>query len=293
MWVLAIALLGGCGTVSAETFRDCGLCPKMVPIPAGSFIMGSEDEEAGREADEGPAHAVELARDFALSANEITVAEFAFFAAVTQYDPPQGCWYIDPESQQWQSDPGRSWQNPGFPQKENHPVTCINWIDAQAYAGWLRDKTGGLYRLPTEAEWEYATRANTTSSRYWGELDSEACEYGNAVDETARLTYQHWNHVPCVDGHIYTSPVGIFAPNNWGLHDMAGNVWEWVEDCWVGHYRNAPADGSANKAGDCARRVIRGAAWDDEPDDLRSANRLSVPANRRYNTIGIRVAKDL
>lgn len=291
--LLGIALITAAATAeTAEPFRDCGLCPKMVAVPGGSFTMGSVDEEAGRENDEGPAHPVTLANAFALSQFEITVGEFAFFVAVTQYEPPQGCWYIDPTSQQWQENPTGSWQDPGFTQKETHPVTCVNWPDAQAYVAWLREKTGEAYRLPTEAEWEYAIRAGTTSSRYWGELDAEACEYGNAIDETARLTYKEWNHVPCVDGFVYTSPVGIFEPNAWGLHDMAGNVWEWVADCWVNHYHNAPADGANWTAGDCAKRVIRGAAWDDEPDDLRSANRLAVPADRRYNTIGIRVARD-
>jgi formylglycine-generating enzyme required for sulfatase activity len=292
--LLAIALLTANATAEgADPFRDCGLCPKMVAAPAGTFTMGSADEEAGRENDEGPAHQVSLANPFALSQYEITVGEFAFFLAVTGYEPPPGCWYIDPTTQQWQENPTGSWQDTGFTQKENHPVTCVNWPDAQAYVAWLREKTGEPYRLPTEAEWEYSIRAGTTTSRYWGELDAEACEYGNAIDETARLTYKDWNHVPCVDGFIFTSPVGIFAANPWGLHDMAGNVWEWVSDCWINHYRDAPSDGATGTTGDCGRRVIRGAAWDDEPDDLRSANRLAVPADRRYNTIGIRVARDI
>ena len=288
-----LMLAGTALAAQPDSFRDCGLCPKMVKLEAGSFEMGSPEAEAKRENDEGPQHSVELASDFALGQFEVSAAEFAFFVAITNYSPPNGCWYIDPATQTWQKDPAASWKAPRFEQRENHPVTCVNWLDAQAYIAWLRDKTGERYRLPTEAEWEYAIRAGTATSRYWGEAEAETCEYANAVDETARRTYVQWNYAPCLDGYVYTSAVGTFKPNRWGLHDMAGNVWEWATDCWNPNYEQAPGDGSPWTHGDCSRRVIRGGAWDDEPDDLRSANRLSVPADRRYNTIGFRVARDL
>lgn len=277
-------------TAPVEHFRDCGLCPKMVKLAAGNFEMGSPDDEKGRDDDEGPQHQVTLAHGFALSQFEVSVGEYAFFLAITGYVPQQGCWYVDPSNQAWQENPDASWQDPGFEQGEKHPVTCVNWPDAHAYLAWLREKTGKPYRLPTEAEWEYAVRAGTADSRHWGDADADACQYANAVDETARLTYVQWNPLPCVDGYLNTSPVGTFKPNAWGLHDMAGNVWEWASDCWNPNYRNAPKDGKTWTHGDCGRRVIRGAAWDDEPDDLRSANRLSVAAERRYNTVGFRVA---
>jgi len=147
--------------------------------------------------------------------------------------------------------------------------------------------------LPSEAEWEYAVRSGTTSSRFWGESPADGCRYSNAVDETARETFPGWKFAPCEDGFIYTSPVGSFSPNPAGLFDMPGNLWEWVEDCWNDVHRSGLWGGSARSDGDCGRRTIRGGAWDDEHEDLRSGNRLSVPAERRYNTIGIRVARDL
>jgi sulfatase modifying factor 1 len=296
-WIitLTLGLLMACGGQAAEpdSFRDCGLCPKMVKLASEPFEMGSPQDEDKREPDEGPQHRVELTDNFALAQFEVSVAEFAFFLAITHYVPPKGCWYVNPDSQGWQENFQASWREPGFEQRENHPVTCINWLDAQAYITWLRNKTGKHYRLPTEAEWEYAIRAGETRSRYWGDAEADTCEYANAVDETARMTYVKWNYARCLDGYVYTSPVGTFKPNLWGLHDMAGNLWEWVSDCWNPTYVHAPKTGSTWTEGNCRRRVIRGGAWDDEPDDLRSANRLSVPADRRYNTIGFRVARDL
>lgn len=255
--------------------------------------MGSSSLEEGREDDEGPRRSVTVDAPFALSQFEITVAEFAFFVALSGYEVEPGCWHIDPVDQKWKEQATWSWRDPGFDQEENHPVTCVNWRDANAYAEWLTEQTGSSYRLATEAEWEYVARAGTTTSRFWGESDEDACTYANAVDEMAKPIYKAWKHVPCVDAFVYTSPVGIYRPNAWGLHDLPGNLWEWVADCWQPDYSQAPTDQRARLDGDCSRRVIRGAAWDDEPDDLRSANRLSVPAERRYNTIGIRVVKDL
>ena len=201
--------------------------------------------------------------------------------------------YIDPDAGKWIDDSALSWRNPGFFQDDEHPVTCVSFTDAQAYVAWLSQRTGHRYRLPTEAEWEFAVRGGTTASRFWGDSPADSCRYANAVDETARSTFPGWKYAPCEDGFIYTSPVGSFAANPLGLFDMPGNVWEWVADCWVDSHRDAPDDGRARTDGDCERRVIRGGAWDDEHEDLRSGNRLSVPARRRYNTIGIRVARDL
>ncbi len=274
-------------------FSDCDACPAVVMIEAGSFRMGSADGEAGRENDEGPVYKVTIAKPLAFSKTEVTRAQFAAFIAASDYQIEDGCWHIDPALLKWQDDPLRSWSSPGFPQADDHPVTCISWTDAQMYTAWLSLTTSKSYRLPSEAEWEFAARAGTTSSRFWGDSEEAGCAYANAIDLVATEVYAAWKYMNCDDGFLYTNPVGHYAPNPWGLFDLPGNLWEWTQDCWNSSYVGAPGDGSARLIGDCDRRVMRGAAWDDEPEDLRSANRLSVLAERRYNTIGIRVVREL
>lgn len=264
----------------------------MALVDAGTFLMGSADDEAGREDDEGPVREVTIEKSFALGRTEVKRAQFAVFVAETGRRIDEGCWYIDPESLTWRSDPERSWTDPGFPQTDDHPVTCVNWQDAEAYAVWLSEKARKTYRLPSEAEWEYAARAGTVSGFFWGEEEDEGCAYANAVDLAAAGVYRAWKFMNCNDGFVYTNPVGHYAPNPWGFFDMAGNLWEWVQDCWNPSHEGASGDASPRLGGECRRRVIRGAAWDDEPEDLRAANRLSVFADRRYNTIGIRVVRE-
>jgi formylglycine-generating enzyme required for sulfatase activity len=290
---LSLSLAGVQLGVAGETFKDCPECPPLLVIAAGSFTMGTADSEAGREPDEGPQRVVTLATDFALGAFEVTRQQFAAFTQAAGYRVEPGCFYIDPQARRWVDDAKLSWRNPGFFQDDDHPVTCVSFADAQAYVAWLTDRTGRGYRLPTEAEWEYAVRGGTQSSRFWGDSPGDSCRFANAVDETARATFPGWQYAPCEDGYIYTSPVGRFAANPLGLFDMPGNLWEWVADCWVETHHGAPDDGGARADGNCERRVIRGGAWDDEHEDLRSGNRLAVPAARRYNTIGIRVVGEL
>jgi len=191
--------------------------------------------------------------------------------------------------------PQASFRQPGFEITGSHPVVCISWHDAQAYVAWLSAKTGHVYRLPTEAEWEYAARAGTTTARYASDDPAEFCRYTNVAD----LDYgeQHPGdsgaNLPCRDGHVFTSPVGSFPPNQFGLYDMLGNVMDWNEDCWNVNYNGAPTDGTAWQSGDCGRRVVRGGSWDADLSGVRSANRRGPPTSYRNTTLGFRVARTL
>jgi formylglycine-generating enzyme required for sulfatase activity len=280
------------------SFRECTVCPEMVVIPAGAFAMGSPAEEKARDDNEGPLHRVTIARPFALGKFEVTVAQFAAFVQETGYDTGQTCdvW----QDGTWDERPGYAWRNPNFPQSDAHPAACLSWDDAQAYVAWLSRKTGAAYRLPTEAEWEYAARAGTATRYHFGGDDKDYCGYGNAADQTAyadvpgaRSGAKPWTVLACIDGYAYTAPVGRFAPNAFGLHDTLGNVFEWVEDCWNDSYAGAPADGSAWTRGDCTIRVQRGGAWGYPPGYLNTALRGRQAQGYRYVNAGVRVARTI
>ena len=247
-----------------SVFRDCAECPEMVVVPAGSFRMGSPSGEAGRDDDEGPTHRVEISKPFAIGRFEVTRGEYARFVSETGHSSGTACWTY--EGGEWEERTGRNWRSPGFAQADSHPAVCVDWKDARSYVAWLSRKTGEAYRLLSESEWEYAARAGTTSSRYWGNASSSACRHANVYDRTGEdeLSFP-WSHHDCRDGHGHTSSAGVFDPNGFGLHDMLGNVWEWVADCSNGSYAGAPADGSAWTSGDCSRRVLRGGSWGNGP----------------------------
>ena len=171
------------------------------------------------------------------------------------------------------------------------PVMNVSWEDAVAYARWLSEQTGERYRLPTEAEWEYAARAGTATKYHFGSDESQLCRYGNHADRSVDFS---WRNQTCSDGvGEQTATVGTYQPNGFGLYDMHGNVWEWVHDCWNESYRGAPADGSAWENGDCSRRVLRGGSWVDYPRDLRSAARFRDTTTLRNYIIGFRVARTI
>ena len=274
-----------------KIFRDCPDCPEMVAIPAGSFEMGSPDSEAGRDKDEGPVHQVKIA-SFALSKTEITRGQFAAFVKKSGYNTSDTCWTL--QDGKYESRPG-SWLNPGYPQDDKHPVTCINWQDAKAYAEWISQKTGKKYRLPSEAEWEYAARGHTGTIRYWGDNAEEACGYANVADKTAQAQIKGtsaWLVHNCMDGFAYTAPVGHFKANAFGLKDMLGNVWEWTEDSYHDNYKDAPTEGSAWQ-GDGVKRVLRGGSWNNEPQNVRAAIRNGNKSAQRFSIFGFRVAKEI
>ena len=268
-------------------FRDCEGCPEMVVVPAGSFMMGSPESEEGRGDDEGPVHRVTIGEPFAVGKYEVTFAEFAQFVQATGHDTGDSCWTF--ESEEWKERSGMSWRDPGFPQTQRAPVMCVNWDDAQKYVRWLARHTGDTYRLLSESEWEYMARGGTPTARYWGESETGQCQYANGADESTGFDWA----TSCDDGKAQTAPVGTYTANGYGLHDVLGNVWEWVADCWNGSYEGAPNDGSVWESGDCDRRVARGGSWSDAPWLLRSANRSRDDSGFRLNFIGFRVARTL
>jgi len=274
-----------------KIFRDCPSCPEMLTIRSGSFDMGSPGSEAGRAKDEGPVHRVKVAT-FALGKTEITRGQFAAFVKKTHYSTGDKCWTLKDGNYEERSG---NWRELGYPQDDKHPVACINWNDAKAYAKWLSRKTGKKYRLPTEAEWEYAARGNTGTARYWGSNPDEACGYANGADKTAQAQIHgatSWSVHNCTDGFAYTARVGSFKANAYGLNDMLGNVWEWTEDDYHDSYNGAPTDGSAWQ-GNGAKRVLRGGSWNDAPRNVRAAIRYSSKPALRFNSFGFRVAKSL
>ena len=258
-----------------QVFRDCPECPEMVVVPAGEYTMGSPESETERLEDrEGPVHRVSVRQPFAIGKFEVTFAEWNACVA------GGGCEGYRPSDLGW----GRG----------KRPVIKVNYEDAKSYANWLSRKTGHAYRLPSEAEWEYAARAGTKMARYWGVSADDACGYANVHDRTSkRVNKFSWTHHDCDDGYANTAPVGSFEANLFSLHDMLGNVWEWTEDCWNESYTGAPVDANVWKAGDCSRRVLRGGSWLDEPRNARSALRhWFVRWNRSY-VIGFRISRTL
>ena len=258
-------------------FRDCPECPEMVVVPSGSFQMGSPPSEEGRVDNEGPGHRVTIGYRFAVGKYEVTLREFARFVEATGRSMGNACrTYV---GRKWERRSGRHWRHPGFGQTDAHPVVCVDWEDARAYVRWLSRKTGHRYRLLSEAEWEYAARAGTTTRYSWG--DGIGRNRANCGGCGSR-----W------DGR-QTAPVGSFAANGFGLYDVHGNVWEWVADCWNNSYRGAPSDGSAWESGNCGRRVLRGGSRLDRPRYLRSAYRFGFGTGHRLYYIGFRVARTL
>ncbi len=282
-----------------ETFRDTlknrSDGPEMVVIPAGSFMMGSPDYERGRQMDEGPQHRVVIQKSFAMGRHEVTVGDFRKSVRSTGYktEPERGgsCYGYDGE---WRNYNLGNWLSPGFSQDDGHPVVCVSWSDAHAYINWLKDETGKRYRLPSEAEWEYAVRAGTTSSRYWSDNPDDACQFANVLDQSVNERFPDQRDVhDCLDGYVYTAPVGRLKPNDFSLRDMLGNVSEWTADCRNNSYKAARPDGFAWNARDCDRRMIRGGSWTGRPAYLRSANRGVYFKDASVNNIGFRLARDL
>ncbi|MBC6414301.1 MAG: formylglycine-generating enzyme family protein [Chromatiales bacterium] len=245
---------------ASDTFQDCSICPVMVVVPAGSFMMGAPADEAGRDKNEGPQHKVTIAKPFAVGKYEVTVREYAAF--------------IDETGGLGSSE----WRNTFFKQSDAHPVVNVSWKDATGFAHWLSVKTGHQYRLLSEAEWEYAARAGTTTAYTFGPTISKNMANFNNQDGG-------------------TVVVGSYPANAFGLQDVHGNVWEWVEDCWHDDYDGASMDGSAwvsHCSFDSDVRVLRGGSWFDIiPRDLRSAHRIWNDASDRGSDYGFRVARTL
>ena len=271
--------------------------PEMVTVPAGSFMMGSPGSEANRRENEGPTHRVTIAYSFAVGKYEVTRGEFARFVAETGYETANVCRIyvgedLAPNSPRWRGAVwgyGRSWENPGFSQTDAHPVVCVSWFDAAAYAEWLSGKTGDEYRLLSESEWEYVARGGTTTARYWGESAADSMPACERADESSGLPWG--GDVGCNDGHARTAPVGSYGANPYGVHDMMGNVWELVADGWWTRYNDAPVDGSARVYGGSYYNPIRGGGWRNSRHWLRSAGRSFEPTPAASAWVGFRIAR--
>ena len=291
------------GATFSDPLKSGGQGPEMVVIPPGSFSMGSPSSETGRTDDEGPQHIVTLKKPFALGRYEVTVRDFLKFVAATNHRTDaennaggnSGCFSMQAQEWKWEYIAGRQWQDPGFPQSEHHPVTCVSWNDATAYVAWLSRETGRRYRLPSEAEWEYAARAGTTQARFWGSNDGDACQFANVADTSRRpsSSAEFGEKFDCSDGAFYPNAVGSYRANPFGVYDVIGNVWEWTEDCWNTSYHGAPQDGTAWSRGDCGKRVARGGGWLTQPAFVRAAYRVRDGRAYRGAFYGFRLATDL
>jgi formylglycine-generating enzyme required for sulfatase activity len=274
-------------------FRECDGCPEMVVIPAGEFTMGSPSTETGRHSDEDQV-SVTLPR-FALSRFPVTRGEYAAFVDATGRATPGGCRTDRATRGSWQSDPLGTWRDPAFAQTDRHPVVCVDWAEAEAYARWTKQRTSQAYRLVTEAEYEYANRGGRGSAYFWGGDSAGACDFANGADATLRRAFSDNTRSfnACDDGYERTSPVGSFAANPFGLFDTTGNVWSWTADCYVASHSSNPRNGQANTTGDCANRVVRGGSWFFNPQGLRSAVRGRGTPTSRDGNLGFRLARTL
>ena len=267
-----------------DEFQDCDDCPKMVVVPAGSFMMGSPKSEKKRVDDEGPRHKVRIPRAFAVGKFEVTVEEYLNCVRAGECDEPD--WRergsktnVKTGSNKHYAELGRALTG------KRHPIVGVSWEKANSYAEWLSGKTGKGYRLLSEAEWEYAARAGTTTTFSTGQrITTDQANFNG-----------NWTYNGSSKGRWRkkTVSVGSFAKNAFGLHDLHGNVWEWVEDCYKDSYANAPKDGSARTTGSCYYRVLRGGSWNDGPRVLRSAIRTWDEPDIGYFSNGLRVARTL
>ena len=277
------------GGSAGDVIQDCPQCPQMVYIPAGAFRMG--DIQGGGPSAEKPVHRVGVGA-FLLGQTEVTVSQFRAFVDASGYkteaEQGDGCYVYENGRWDWRS--SRNWRNPGFKQSAEEPVVCVSWNDAQRYIEWLSKKTSSQYRLPTEAEWEYAARAGSETKYFFGNSTSDLCRYANGA---ANETDFSWRNKDCRDGYKRTAPTASFTANAFGLYDMHGNVWEWTQDCWNSSYQGAPSDGTAWLSGNCSRRVLRGGSWISNPDILRSANRSWYTSGYRGYNYGFRLARTL
>jgi formylglycine-generating enzyme required for sulfatase activity len=311
-WRILIASLtaaGAAAVAGAQTphapFRDCPDCPPMVWLPAGGFEMGVTAADEARqgvpEAIRGrslPVHTVTFRESFAVGVFPVTRGEFRAFVEATGYQPKDACYtqHVTDGHSVYEEAPGYSWRDPGIPQTDQHPVVCVNWEDAKAYAAWLAHRTGKPYRLLSEAEYEYAARGGTKTLFFWGDDRDKACAYANLADQAeghalgaVPMTREY--RTQCDDGYADTSPVGHYQPNAFGLYDMLGNVWEWVEDCWTPNYQGAPTDGSAWRAGDCDVHGTRGGSYGNTVWYAHAGARALKDYDYRGHSFGFRVAR--
>ncbi|GHA15066.1 hypothetical protein GCM10008090_25780 [Arenicella chitinivorans] len=250
-------------------------------------------------ADEKPEQIISLKNPIAMSKYPITVGSFQTFVATTGYvteaemRSDEGCWGIKTDlSIGWL--PTENWKTNRLNQDESHPVVCVSWNDAQAYTKWLTAETGFRYRLPTEAEWEFAARGGSEGKYYYGNDATTVCQYINHADYQMIKAWGADTAVStCDDGYLTTSPVGKFPPNGFGLYDAYGNVWEWVLDCYKPNLEDISADPLDHINAECKERTLRGASWASQPVGITSSYRNKDEASFRTVDYGFRVVRDL
>jgi len=322
--ILSSIFLSSCAVHTSnsnpETIQDQlpgnKLGPKLTLIPEGEFVMGSPRSEEGRYEDEGPQHTVTIGKPFYMAETPVTVEQFRTFIETTGYktvaEEEQWAEWRNPETGFWEGSSELNWRhnNRGDLNGNDYPVVYVTWNDATAYANWLSKTTKQTYRLPSEAEMEYANRAGTTTQYWWGnetpiqrvanlkgEHDiPENDKTWYPTPEERQYAYAH-GYTPFLfegygDGYWGLSPVASFKANPFGLYDTAGNVWEWTIDCWNGSHHGAPADGSARITGACNYRVVRGGSYYCFPRHIRSANRWKQQQHNRAMYIGFRVVRE-
>lgn len=313
--LLALLLVGA----HAET-NSLGMA--FIRLPAGEFLMGSEESPASlalaypalakerfeKLADEGPVHRVRITKPFWMGQHEVTVGQFRRFLLASGYVPESITdgtggygWRADydpatsPRGDAFEGrNPRYSWRAPGFPQTDEHPVVNVTWHDAVALAAWLSQTEGHHYRLPTEAEWEYAARAGTRTRYSSGDDPQSLLKAANLFDADSAVLWPRWQAMALRghDGYAFTAPVGSFAPNAWGLYDMHGNAWEWVAD-WHGddYYAHSPVDDPQGpESGEV--RVRRGGSWHTWAFYARAAYRNWNSPDTRYTLVGIRLVRE-
>ncbi|HYG05385.1 MAG TPA: formylglycine-generating enzyme family protein [Stenotrophomonas sp.] len=288
--------------VFTDAMRDGGRGPQMIVVPHGAFRMGASDDEPGASDNERPAHYVRFARGFAMSITEVTVAEFRQFVESAKARPRatrRGHSIVyDERSGNFARRSGVDWQSDynGARAAPNSPVMHVGVRDAEAYANWLSEQTGRHYRLPTEAEFEYALRAGSQGRYPWGNAGTPPAGSGNYTGgNDVSPSGRHWANafVGFGDGFWGPAPVASFRANAWGLYDMGGNLSEWVADCWHASYRRAPADGAAWYNPGCRQRLVRGGSWANSPQQTRAAWRLSQDSDVTSARIGFRLVRGI
>lgn len=299
---LAFVISAASGAYAEPTLiQDCETCPTLIVLEPGTFMLGAEQDEGQRwkmlnrmSANEGPRVEVTIEGPFALGQTEVTRGQFSEFIRETGHKTRQGCFHLT--SAGWSVQPKLDWEDPGYDVTDDHPVVCVRRPDALAYIAWLSEKTGQAYRLPSEAEFEYAARAGAARATFWGEDWTTACAYQNGAD----LTFvpkvpdiPYGQYADCEDGYAFTSPAGTYQANPWGFYDLTGNASEFTADCYADSHSDMPTDGAAVRKARCRAWVAKGGSWAGFPGLLRPATRLRILATTTGTGFGFRVARSM
>ncbi|HKU13229.1 MAG TPA: SUMF1/EgtB/PvdO family nonheme iron enzyme [Steroidobacteraceae bacterium] len=275
----------------------------MVVIPAGTAILGASSTDRLRKPDELPERRFVIREAFAVSRYEVTRDQYEAFVRATGAAVNGNCLTDRRQRGNWVYDAQTTFRDPGFLQTGDHPVACVSWDEAKAYVDWLNTRTRGGYRLLTEVEWEYVARAGAPNAVYpWGDEPAKGCPFANGFDQTTMATYKDvdtsghatFDPLSCTDGGLNTTPVGSLEPNAFGVHDMIGNVSEWIEDCHAPSHEAVSESGAPPVVeGTCAKRIAKGGSWGTLAKNLRTAERFPYAPAHRDDSIGIRIARTL